>query len=427
VDTGNQEFRRGWPVVLAGVVGNGLSAGTLAFYTIGVFGPEIGREFHWSAGQITGGLLVNSLVLLFTLPIVGSLSDRYGVRRVALCSTLLVLPCFISFALSGGSLLRYYLSWGLIGLLCAGTFPPTWSRAINSRFQIHKGLALGISLCGTGIVGALLKPFGFMMVAKWGWRAGYLAVGCLPLISFLVALLFLFEVPKNPGAAANPGANEASQGPTLVQATRQWRFWVLVVAVGAAALGVGGPIPSIESILRELSLSREQIITVASFVGLSIITGRLASSYLIDRIWAPLVAIVMVIAACIAMLALCWGEPAPAFSSVSICVILIGATTGMEVDLAPFLIARYFGGRHYASIYGAIYGVFGICTGLGALLFGVAHDRLHLYRLVLPLFAGVLLVSGVLLLLLGSYTYPSGRHPRSGRTEAAVAAAGKAI
>jgi predicted MFS family arabinose efflux permease len=405
-------------------VGNGLSAGTLAFYTIGVFGPEIGREFHWSAGQITGGLLVNSVVLLFTLPIVGGLSDRYGVRRVALCSTLLVLPCYISFALSGGSLLRYYLSWGLIGLLCAGTFPPTWSRAINSRFQIHKGLALGISLCGTGISGALLKPFSFMLVAKWGWRAGYLAVGCLPLLSFLVALLFLYEVPKNPGTDASARASEAARGPTLAEATRQWRFWVLAVAVGAAALGVGGPIPSIESVLRELSLSREQIITVASFVGLSIITGRLCSSYLIDRIWAPLVAIVMVIAACGAMLALCWGHPA--FSSVTIYVTLIGATTGMEVDLAPFLIARYFGGRHYASIYGAIYGVFGICTGLGALLFGVAHDHMHLYTLVLPLFAGVLLLSGVLLLLLGSYTYPSGRHPRSERAAAAVQAASKA-
>jgi predicted MFS family arabinose efflux permease len=411
------EFRRGWRVVLAATVGNGLGAGTLGFFTLGVFGPAIGKEFHWGAGQISGGLLVNTLVVMLAVPSAGLLADRFGVRRIALCSTALLMPAFASFAFLDDSIIHYYLCWGLIGLFGAGTFAPTWSRAINSRFQIHKGLALGITLCGTGVSAALLKPFAFAMLTHWGWRIGYASLGCLSLISFATAWVLVVDVRKDPGAAQRTGATKQSEsesesdGSSLAMAMREWRFWVVGLAIGAAALAVGGPIPSIESILRELAFSREQIISLASLVGLSIIAGRLASSYLIDRFWAPLVALVMNVAGATALVLLCVGQRS--FAGTALCLVFIGAVTGSEYDLAPFLVARYLGSRHYAAVYGALYGIFSICTGLGAVLFGAAHDRLGLYRNVLPIFAAVLLASGVSLLLLGPYVFPSTRAPQN--------------
>ncbi len=405
---GDGEFRSGWRVVLAASIGNGLGAGTLGFFTIGVYGPAIGKDFHWGSGQISAGLLVNTLVVMLTVPIAGLLADRFGVRRIVLGSTALVLPAFSSFAFVDGSLVRYYLCWALVGILGAGTFAPTWSRAINSRFQVHKGLALGISLCGTGIAAALLKPFAFMMLAHWGWRIGYVALGGLSIVSFLTALVLVVDARREPGAAG-PAAPPEAEGYSLSTVVREWRFWIVALAVGAAALAVGGPIPSVESILRELNFSREQIISLASLVGLSIIAGRLTGSYLIDRLWAPLVALVMNVAGAVAMVMLCLGTTG--FAGTALCLVFIGAVTGSEYDLAPFLVARYFGSRHYAAVYGALYGIFSICTGLGAVLFGAAHDRLGLYRQVLPIFAAVLLASGLSVLLLGPYRYPLRRTP----------------
>jgi predicted MFS family arabinose efflux permease len=402
------EFARGWPVVLAGLIGNGLSAGTLGIFTIGVFGPEIGREFHWSAGQITSGLLVNTLVVMFTVPIAGILCDRIGVRRVVLCSTALLIPAYMSFALIGGSIASYYACWALVGVVGAGTFPPNWSRAINSRFQQRKGFALGIALTGTGISGALLKPFAFAMLAHGGWRLGYAALGCLSLISFFVALALVPDAKKDAGLVAALARPQAT-GPTLSEAVRNWRFWVLALAIGTAALAVGGPLPSIESILRELDFSREQIITLASLVGLSSIIGRLSSSYLIDRIWAPLVAVSVVGAATLGMLALSWGQPG--FAAAAACLFFLGAATGMELELAAFLVARYFGSRHYAAIYGAIFSMFSLCTGSGAMLFAMGHDHLGGYARVLPIFAASMLASGLLLLSLGRYVYPKESRP----------------
>jgi hypothetical protein len=78
------------------------------------------------------------------------------------------------------------------------------------------------------------------------------------------------------------------------------------------------------------------------------------------------------------------------------------------------------GSRHYAAIYGALYGIFSICTGLGAVLFGAAHDRLGLYRNVLPIFGAVLLGSGISLLMLGPYVFPLTRTVAPGKPHAAA-------
>jgi MFS family permease len=99
----------------------------------------------------------------------------------------------------------------------------------------------------------------------------------------------------------------------------------------------------------------------------------------------------------------------------------------MEVDLAAFLVARYFGNRHYAGIYGAIYAVFSLGTGSGAVLFAVGHDHLGGYRHVLPLFAVILLCSGMLLPLLGKYVHPSGGARAARRSQVASPPLGEAL
>ena len=49
------EFSGGWKVLAAAVVGNALSAGTLATYSIGILGPALAQEFHWGMGAVNGG------------------------------------------------------------------------------------------------------------------------------------------------------------------------------------------------------------------------------------------------------------------------------------------------------------------------------------------------------------------------------------
>jgi predicted MFS family arabinose efflux permease len=403
------EFANGWPVLLAAFVGNALSSGTLAIHTLGILGPALGKEFAWSAGIVSAGILVHTSATLLFSPLAGALVDRVGARPVALASTLLLSLTFLSFALLPRSVPLYFILWAAAAILGAGTYPMTWSRALNGRFHANIGLALGISLIGTGLAGALLKPFEFWLVDLGGWRLGYLGLGCLPLISFGVAFFFLSDSPRatfvRPGDT--PSGNPASVvGTTLAQGLRGRHLWLLIAAVALAAAGVGGSVPNLESILRSLALSEAEVRSIVPITGIAIIVGRLFSSYLIDRIWAPGVATVMLGTAAFGFVVL--GQATLSFWMVALVIALIGLTVGMEADMGAFLVARYFGPSHFGRIYGLIYGFFAIGTGLGAVSYGVAFDRMGNYRLALTSSAAILSLSGVLMLMLGRYLYPKG-------------------
>jgi MFS family permease len=404
------EFASGWTVLFAAVIGNGLSAGTLAIHTIGIFGPALGREFHWGQGVITSGFLVLTLGTLGAAPVAGLLGDRFGVRPVALGSALLLAPTYMTFALLKPSIPAFYLLWAAVAVLGAGTLPVTWSRALNNRFQANKGLALGISLIGTGVAGTLLKPFAFWLVDHGGWRAGYFGLGCLPLVSFAIALVLFFDTPAAAAAAIPTGAKGVGDtstplsGARVLEAVRGWRFWVLLSAVFLAAAAVGGVVPNLETILKSRHFTQESVRAIVPITGMAIVCGRLGSSFLIDRVWAPLIAFVMMVSAAAALLALALFLPAP--PQAAFLVLIIGLTVGMEADVAAFLVARYFGARNYGAIYGLVYGGFAIGTGLGAVAFGVAFDRLHTYHLALFGSAAILMASGGLLLSLGRYIFP---------------------
>jgi predicted MFS family arabinose efflux permease len=404
------EFASGWTVLVAAVIGNGLSAGTLAIHTIGIFGPALGRDYHWGQGVITGGFLVLTICTLGAAPLAGFLGDKFGVRPVALGSALLLAPTYMAFALLKPSIPAFYLLWAAVAVLGAGTLPVTWSRALNNRFQANKGLALGISLIGTGVAGSLLKPFGFWLVDHGGWRAGYFGLGCLPLISFVVGLFLFFDTPAAKAdttiraAAKTDDAPSPLAGVAVGEAVRGWRFWVLLSAVFLAAAAVGGVVPNLESILRSRHFAKDAIRSIVPITGVAIVCGRLGSSFLIDRVWAPLIAFVMMASATAALLALGLFLPAP--PQAAFLVLIIGLTVGMEADVAAFLVARYFGARNYGGIYGLVYGGFAIGTGLGAVAFGIAFDRLHNYHLALFSSAAILMTSGMLLLSLGRYIFP---------------------
>jgi hypothetical protein len=84
-------------------------------------------------------------------------------------------------------------------------------------------------------------------------------------------------------------------------------------------------------------------------------------------------------------------------------IAMIGLTAGLEYDMLSYLVARYVGVRHYGVIYSILYGIFAIGAGGGPALLGRAYDLAGTYTTGLQICAGVLVVSGVSLLLLGPY------------------------
>jgi predicted MFS family arabinose efflux permease len=397
--SGYGEFRRGWQVVLASLLGIGLGLSPMPFYTMGIFAPHLAREFGWSMGQIMGGISVTTLMVLWAGPAIGILAERVGVRRVAMTSLVLFGFAFMSLGLSTGSLVQYYVSWAAIAVLGAGTLPITWTKAVNHWFDRRKGLALGLSLMGTGLFGMFSKPFVVWLIGHFGWRGAYVGLGLLPLLIALPVAWFLFrDTDEHPDAVVRtttPG------GLTLPQAFRDRRFWMLAIALVPISFALGGPVPNMEVILTSKGITADKVLALTPIIGLSALIGRIAGGWLLDRFWAPVVAFIILSLPGLS----CWllTIDGLGFGMAALAIFLIGFALGIEYDVMAFFVARYFGLRSYAAIYGILYVFFAIGSGFGPLGFGWDYDAHGSYDLVLKASFVMLLLAAASFLLLGRY------------------------
>jgi MFS family permease len=89
--------------------------------------------------------------------------------------------------------------------------------------------------------------------------------------------------------------------------------------------------------------------------------------------------------------------------------ILCGAGIGAEIDLMAFFLSRYFGLKAYGKIYGIMFAVFNVGTGLGPALSGLSFDRFHSYGPIFIVYEVALAITCLLFLGLGPYPYPAAK------------------
>ena len=121
---------------------------------------------------------------------------------------------------------------------------------------------------------------------------------------------------------------------------------------------------------------------------------------LIDHVWAPLIATIILLPAAGACLLM---TSETSFVAYAVAAALLGAATGMEFDMLGFLVARYFGLADFARIYGRLYMFVAAAAGAAPLAYGALFDHLRNYDIAFILSA-LLLTSGAAgLLALGRY------------------------
>jgi MFS family permease len=224
----------------------------------------------------------------------------------------------------------------------------------------------------------------------------------LPLAIALPVVIAWFQEPRRQMAASGVDpARAALAGATLVDAMRNYRFFVLAISSVLVGVAMGGAVANFVPILVERDFDRQEAANVAGVIGVTIIVGRIGMGYLIDRYWAPGIAAPVLLAPAIACVILAGAEVSHEYAIIA--AVMIGLATGAEADLIAFLTAKYFGLARYARIYGVQYGVFALSAGIAPFLFGVAYDRFQSYQHMLIVAASMCALGAVLMLSLGRY------------------------
>jgi predicted MFS family arabinose efflux permease len=394
------ELRRGWTVLVAAALGTAFGASPIPFNSIGPFTRPLAEEFGWGRGDIQLALFWFTAAVVLTVPFVGGLADRIGVRRVALVTLALFGVAFAALAFTPASLVAFYLMWGLMGALGAGSTPVSWTRVVNAWFVQNRGFALALTLMGTGLTAALLPSLATWLIAEFGWRRAFLGIALLPLAVALPVAVWLFHEP-GARASGHVGAAAVASGVTVEAALRDYRFWVIAGSILCVAIGVGGSVTNFQPLLMDRGFEPAGAARVAGVIGVSVIAGRLVAGFLIDRYWAPLVTLPMLSLPAIACVLL--AQDSVSMPAALLSAILIGFAAGAETDLVAYLTARYFGLANYGRLYGLQYAVFGVASGFSPFLFGRVFDLTGSYQPILYAAAVLFVVGSVALLSLGRY------------------------
>ena len=343
----------GWGVAAAAFVGVMTSFAPIVPYTFSLFLSPLHAAFGWRREAIGGTFALAAITVAFVSPGIGMLLDRFAPRRIILPSILIFALALASLSRLGPNIAQFYLTFFVLGLVANGTAQFAYTRTMLTWFHKRRGFALALILTGSGIGSILIPPATQWTIEHHGWRSAYLLLGGIALLGFPLTALLV----RNRTADAVYGDPIPASGVTVGAALGKVAFWVLAAITALSAFSENGLVTNMATILTEHGVTAHSAALALSMRGGSGIIGRLCVGYLIDRF-----------------------SPQRMQTFILMLAALLGIGLGSEADVAPYLLARYFGRKHFSVLYGLTWTAYAIGGGTGPVVIGHLYDRAGSYE-----------------------------------------------
>ena len=383
------EFSRHWLLVLVCAVGIGVGVSSLPFYTQGLFIEAWIADFGWTRAQASLGILGSTLALAAVLPFIGSIVDRYGLVTPVMISLLGLSLAYVLLGMFVQSIATFVILAMLQAILGSASSPLAYTRAINAVFNKQRGLALGVALSGAGVAATFGPTLISNAIDAFGWRGAYYAMALFTLVVGAVIVLVLSRLN---GAKTEASIDMEAANRDFLVAKASRTYWTIMAAIFCLSLGLGGLMIHFVPILLDVGFATNAAVKIAGVIGIAVVLGRLLVGFAVDRIFAPRVAIAILLACISGVLALALLGSVVAVPA----AFVIGFSVGAEVDLIGYLVARYFGMHAYGQIYGRQYSTFLIATGLSPVILGAVRDATGTYTASLFTAAAFMIISAAL-------------------------------
>jgi MFS family permease len=321
------------------------------------------------------------------------LFDRFAPRRIILPSILVFALALGSLSLLGPNIKRFYLTYFVLGLVANGTAQFAYTRTILTWFKKQRGIAIAVILTGSGVGSILIPPATQWMIDHHGWRSAYLMLGFIALFGLPLTALLVRNKPV-PAVLAD---DSPVVGATVGAALRTMLFWILAFIIMLSAFSENGLVTNMAAMLTEHGIAAQCAALALSVRGGAGIIGRLCTGFLIDRFSAQRIQtfILMLSAIGTFILALAGTSPLALLGAA-----LLGLGLGSEADIVPYLLAKYFGRKHFSVLYGLTWTAYAVGGATGPMVVGHLYDRFGSYQLRLIIGLAVVALFAALLSLL---------------------------
>lgn len=359
----------------------------------------------YGIGTLGAGLL---------MPLVGSLSDRFGTRvMMGIAAALLAFTCtMIGFA---ENIYQLGLAFFCLRAFGQGALGLVAGHTLAMWYEKRLGIAESVRHTGMSLANVLLPPLAIALIAWLGWKSAYALLGLGVYLAVIPLVVIVFRnrpedigqhldniAPEEhhsledaePDAAAE--ISRDTHGPragtplptdfTAKQAIRTGAYWIVTGALVANAAIFTAIALEHQVIVQDAGHSPEVAARLIPLAGLVAMLAVPISGMLVDRFRERILLACTTVLLGLSCTCVAFASALPALYGA---MVLMGMTQSLIFVLASPIFARYFGRKHHGAIRGTLTRSMIIGTAVGPVLLSLGAKFSDGYRL--PLLACALL------------------------------------
>lgn len=408
-------------VLLGAAVGLAGGFGPCFFGVAGIMLKPMAFAFGWNRADVSILPTLGFAGIAISAPLIGYIADRTGWRKVTGISIALFPLGLLALSVSPPSHAWIVAVALLTGVVGAATTAVGYVAILSHVFDRRLGMALGFMMIGNGVGATAMPIVAARLLQFMDWRQAYACIAGLSLLLGVVAYQLIFRIlPTAPAVSwslkrmterKSRNAIDAGDGVSLGQAIRSYRFWLIGFIVNIVSGTTLGGIIHLASSGTDRGISPMVAAQAVGLVGFGVAVTRVATGFILDKLFAPLVASISILLGAVGFYLLTT-DIAQSVWILPFAALLIGIATGAEGDIIPFLARRYFGIRAFGSIYGALFAISTVGAALGPYVYGLSFDRVKSYMPIHFVAAILCFVCGLAILTLGHYRFATNSDER---------------
>lgn len=355
----------------------------------GVFLLPITEDLALGRGFFGLTLAVQALVFGLVQPVVGLVSDRFGVARVLAVSAI-VYALGMAFASQANSGFELMLALGLfVGVALAGTTQNVVLGAVGRAVpNERRGVVFGAVIASGSLGMFVLAPLLQGGIDAFGWRDTFVVVAAAFILLPVLAIGLMNDaVPR--GVRIEQSVREA-----LYEAGAHQGFVLLTIGFFVCGFHVAFIGSHLQAFFVDEGLSPIIGATAISVIGLANVFGAFLFGWLGDRYRKKNLLSLLYLLRAVAMGAML---ALPVTNAVAMgFAVVVGVLWLGTVPLTSGIVAQVFGTRHFSFLFGIVLAGHQLGWFFGAWLGGVVHDLSGSYDLMWLLAVGLGLIAAAI-------------------------------
>ena len=383
------------------------------FYSLGIVYEPMEQEFEVNRATLMMLPTAMSVGGMLMAPFLGKWAGKGSIRNMM---------CLGCLAMGVGFLLSTQVTelWQLIAIFgtcmtfAAGTMGGVTTQAlVVNWFQENRTMALGISMMGMSLSGAVMAPVANSIVSSDGWREayelfGYVTLAAIPLVWFTVVGR-PSELPssKSEQAVTNvrPAPPAALDDFSMRDGLKERNLWIIAIVCGLSFMATTALMNNIILHATGEGMDKTKAAFLVSMLAIGAAAGKLVFGWAANRFGEQQSLMVAIAAQTIGISILLVDIPYAAL--LGSCLVL-GVGLGGVMPLGAALLARAFGQAKFGPMMGLMAPIMIPFQAVGPPAAAAVYDKTGSYDIA---WTGLIVVTFIALGLLTLLRMPENEEP----------------